>query len=158
MSPVLNARALELISHDLPNQTAQSAATMQTRRWIIATAAFCLLFAAYLVNKQGFTGTDPADLSLQQTGSVPDGTGLPHEGYTPSPYIHAVVKHYFDTYLAELHLERRDNGYTRLPEDDSDWWVLENRIPAEVAACLAAVPCGAYDASRTPLPDSNRFR
>jgi hypothetical protein len=33
---LLNARAVELISHDLPNQTAQSAAANETRPWIIA--------------------------------------------------------------------------------------------------------------------------
>jgi hypothetical protein len=154
---LLNARAAELISHDLPNQTAQSAAVKEPRRWIIATAAFCLMFAAYQVNKQEFGGTGPADLSLQQTQSVPEWTGLIHEGHTPSPYISAVVAHYFDTYLAELHLERRDNGSTRLADHDSNWWVSEEQIPAEVAACLAA-PCGAYDAARTPLPNSNRFR
>jgi hypothetical protein len=155
---LLNARTVELISHDLPNQTAQSAAAQEPRRWIIATAAFCLLFAAYLVNKQELRGTSPEDSSLQQTGSVPDGTGLTHEGHTPSPYISAVVTNYFDTYLAELHLERRDNSYARPADHDSDWWVLEKRIPAEVASCLAALPCGAYDAARTPLPNPNRFR
>jgi hypothetical protein len=142
---LLNASAVELISHDLPNQTAQSAAANEPRRWIIATAASCLLFAAYLVNKQEFRRTGPEGSSLPQTGSVPDGTGLAQEGHTPSPYSSAVVAHYFDTHLAELHLERRDNGYTRLADHDSDW-------------CLAAAPCGAYDAARTPLPNSSRFR
>jgi len=154
---LLNARAAELISHDLPNQTPQPAAALETRRWIIATAASCLLFAAYLVNKQEFRVTGPADLSLQQTGSVPDGTGLTYEGHMPSPYISAAVARYFDTYLAELHLERRDNDYTRLADHDSDWWMLEERIPPEVSSCLAA-PCGAYDAARTPLPNFDRLR
>jgi hypothetical protein len=117
------------------------AATEETRPWIIATAVLCLWLAAYLVNKQAFGGIAPSESSLQQTQYVSDETGPPYEGHTPSPYISAVIRHYFDTYLAELHLARQGTGYTRLADHDD-----------ELASCLAGMPCGGlYDTGRTAL-------
>lgn len=130
---LLNAHAVQLISHDLPNQTSRCGETNMTRPWIIATAALCLLLAAYLVNKQAFRGIGPSQLSLQQTQNVPDETGLPHEGHTPSPHIGVVIRHYFDTYLSELHLARQGNDYTRLADHNGDRWVLENGTTGDIA-------------------------
>ena len=119
----------ELMSHDLPNQTAQCGAPKELRPWIIAPAALCLLFATYVVSKQEFAGAGPSELSLQQTENVPGETGLHPEGPTSSRYISAVIAHYFDTHLAELPLARRGVGDTRLADHESDWWVLENGTP-----------------------------
>jgi hypothetical protein len=153
----LNARAVELISHDLPNQTAQCGVPKEPRPWILATAALCLFFAAYLVNKQEFRGTDTSDSSLQHTENVPVETRLPSEARTP-PRVSAVITDYFDTSLAELHLARRGSGYTQLEDYDSDWWVLENGTTVDIASCLARIACGSYDTGRTPMRNFNKSR
>jgi hypothetical protein len=119
---------------------------------LIATAALCLFSAAYLVNKQASRGIGSSELNLQQTQTAPDETGPPYEGHTPSPYFSAVIMHYFDTYLAELHLARQGGGYTRLADHDGNRWVLENGTTSDIAACLAGMPCGLYDTGQTALP------
>jgi hypothetical protein len=129
-----DAGPVELISHDLPNQTTQCRGSKVSRPWIIAPATLCLLFAAYVVNEQESSGAGASELSLQQTESVPDETRLPPEGHT-SRYISAVITHYFDTYLAELPLERLGTGYTLLADHDPDWWVLENETTGNIASC-----------------------
>jgi hypothetical protein len=143
--------------HDLPNQTAQCGVPNEPRQWIIATAALCLLFAAYLVSKQEFRGTGTSDFSLQHTENVPDETGLPREAYT-HPRVSAVITDYFDTSLAELHLARPGSGYTQLEDYDSDWWVLENGTTVDIAPCLASMACGLYDTGRTAMRNFNKSR
>ena len=51
---LLNARAVQLISHDLANQTPQWAVAKRARPWIIGAQALCLLLAGYLVSKREF--------------------------------------------------------------------------------------------------------
>jgi hypothetical protein len=113
---LLNAHAVQLISHDLANQTPQSVVAKRARPWIIGAPALCLLLAGYLVNKQGFgeigPRATPSELRLEQAqDTVPDETELPHDRYSPSRYISSVIAHYFDTYLGpgEFHLERPSN-------------------------------------------------
>jgi hypothetical protein len=113
---LLNAHAVQLISHDPANQTPQRAVAKRARPWIIGAPALCLLLAGYLVNKQGFgeigPRATPSELRLEQAQvTVPDETELPHDRYSPSGYISSVIAHYFDTYLGpgEFHLERPSN-------------------------------------------------
>jgi hypothetical protein len=151
-----SARAVQLISHDLANQTPQCAVAKRARPWIIGAPALCLLLAGYLVTKQEFGETGlrvtPSELRLKQAQeTVPDETELPHQGYSPSRYISAVIAHYFDTYLGpvELHLEPPGNRYTRVDDRDSGWWALRNA--ANTASCLGAAFCGSYDTGRSPV-------
>jgi hypothetical protein len=141
---LLNARAVELISHDLPDRTARYRVPKEPRTWIIATAALCLFFAAYLASRQELRGTGTSDLSLQHTEDVPGETAVPREAHTPLR-VSAAITNYFDTSLADLHLARRGSGYTQLEDDDSDWWVLENGTTVDIASCLARMACGWVD-------------
>ena len=67
---LLNARAVELLSHDLANQTPRCAIAKRARRWIIGAPALCLLLTGYLVNKQGFgeigLRAAPSELRVKQ--------------------------------------------------------------------------------------------
>lgn len=155
---LMNARAVQLISHDLANQTPQCAVARPARPWIIGAPALCLLLAGYLVNKQNFgeigLRATPSELRLEQAQeTVPDEIEVPHEGYSPSRYISGVIARYFDTYLGpgELHLERPSIRYRPVEDRDTDWWALRNGA-ANTASCLGAAFCGWYDAGRSPVP------
>jgi hypothetical protein len=111
---LLDARAVKLISHDLPSQAAGSTAARVIRRWTIGTAVLCLWFAASLVGKQEFRGASPSGPGLAQTEvTVPDETELPLVGLASSQYMSSVTAHYFDIQLAGLHLQRPANGFAR---------------------------------------------
>jgi hypothetical protein len=155
---LLNARAVQLISHDLANQTPQCAVAKRARPWIIGAPALCLLLAGYQVNNQDFGAiglrVTPSELRLKQAPeTAPDETELPHEGYLLSRYISAVIARYFDTYLdhGEVHLERPSNRYGPVDDRDSDWWALRNGA-ANTTSCLGAAFCGWYDTGRSPVP------
>jgi hypothetical protein len=155
---LMNAQAVQLISHDLANQTPRSAVTKLARPWIFGAPALCLLLAGYVVNKQGFAEIGlpptPAELRFKQAQeTVPDEIELPPERYPPSRYISAVITRYFDTYLGlgELSLEHPSNRYRPVDDHDSDWWTLRNGA-ANTASCLGEAFCDWYDTGRSPVP------
>jgi hypothetical protein len=153
---LLNARAEQLLSHDLANQTPPCAVPKPAYAWLIGPLALCLLLAGYLVARHAFAelglGVTRSELRLKQVPeTVPDETKLPYAGYSPSRSLSAAIAQYFDTYLGpgELHLNPASDLYARV--DDSDWWALRNGV-ADTASCFGAAFCGAYDVGRSPLP------
>jgi hypothetical protein len=141
---LLNARAVQLISHDLENQTPQCTVAQRARPWIIGAPALCLLLAGYLVNKQEFGDAGlriaPSDLRLKQAEeTAPDEIDRPHVGYAPPRYISAAIAHYFDTYRGpgELDLGSPSNLYTRVDDRDSGWRASQNwaNRPSFLPAC-----------------------
>jgi hypothetical protein len=157
---LLNARAVQLISHDLANQTPQWAVARGARPWIIGAPALCLLLAGYLVNKREFEEiglrATPPELRLEHAQeTVPSESELPHEGYSPPSYISVVIAHYFDTYLGpgEPRLESLCSRYTRVGDRGSSCWALCNAAnTANTASRLGAAFCGSYNAGRSPVP------
>jgi hypothetical protein len=100
------AGPLQLLSHDLPNQTPKYA---QARPWpgtfgFRGALALCLLIAAYLLAKQalGEVGLRvmPSGLQLNQTQEIePDQTQPAWRSCFPAKDIRSVIADYFDTYL-----------------------------------------------------------
>jgi hypothetical protein len=155
---LLNAPAVQLISHDLANQTPRCAIAKRARLWILGAPTVCLFLTGYLVNKQGFAQIDlpatRAQLRLEQAQeTVPDETEFPPERYSHSRYISAVIARYLDTHLGpgELSLERPSNRYRPVDELDSDWWTLRNRA-ANSASCLGGRSAAGTTLDEVPSP------
>jgi hypothetical protein len=86
---LLNARAEQLLSHDLANQTPQCSVAKPAWQWLIGALALCLLLAGYLVARHAFgelgLGVTRSELRLNQVPkTVPDEIEPPHAGYSPS--------------------------------------------------------------------------
>jgi hypothetical protein len=74
---LLNARAEQLLSHDLANQTPQCSVAKPAWQWLIGALALCLIAAGYLVARHAFgelgLGVTRSELRLNQVPeTVPD--------------------------------------------------------------------------------------
>jgi hypothetical protein len=98
-----NAGPMQIMSHDLANQSPWCAVSKRARPWILGALALSLLLAGYRVARPESreVGPEPTrlELSLERAETVLDVIDLPHTGYLPRHNLSAVIAHYFDTYL-----------------------------------------------------------
>jgi hypothetical protein len=123
-----NAGPMQIMSHDLANQSPWCAASKRTRPWILGALTLSLLLAGYQVarpeSREVGRERTRLEVSLERAETVLDVIDLPHMGYLPRHNLSAVIAHYFDTYLPpeEFHLDAQSNRYAAGANDDSYWW------------------------------------
>jgi hypothetical protein len=122
-----NAGAMQIMSHDLANDSPRCSLSKRFRPWILGTLALCLLFSGYRVARpeSGEVGLGRArwELPPARAEIVPYEIDFPHIGYSRGRSVSAVIARYFDAYLPpeEFYLGAQGNGCAAIYDASPSW-------------------------------------